>query len=147
VFAHPDSRVQRARDDAGQQTAPLFLVAIREKAGRHLPVGDPVGGDGCTVRQQLLGDRIAMQIAKSVAAVFGRDRQADEAGTGKPGGEVGVPLRKPAVDGGPPAELGAICGQKVRDRRTQRGQFAVVGAQGLEFGQLTAPTFCGSRLL
>jgi hypothetical protein len=33
-----------------------------------------------------------------------------------------------------PAELGAIGGQKLADRGPQFGQFAVVGAQRIEFG-------------
>ena len=96
VLAHPDRRVQLARGDAGQHPTPLLLAAVREQAGCHLTVGDPVRGDGCAVRQQLLGHHIAMQVSESVPAVLGGDGEADEPGVGEPGGEVGVPVREPA---------------------------------------------------
>ncbi len=133
MLAHPDRRVQLACDDAGQDPTPLLLAAVREKTGSHLTVGDPVRGDGCAVRQQLLCHHIAMQVPESVPAVLGRDGEADEPGIGEPGGEVGVPFREPRIDRRFPAVAGAISGHEVPDRRTQFGQFAVVGAQGLEF--------------
>ena len=61
------------------------------------------------------------------------DGQADEPGVGEPDGELGIPLREPGVHRGFPAVSGAISGQEIPDRRTQLGQFAVVGAQGVEF--------------
>jgi hypothetical protein len=83
--------------------------------------------------QQFLGDNVAVQIAQATTAVLGRDGQADESGGGQPVGEVRVPPRQPAVDLRFPAELGAIGGQELADRRPQLGQVAVVGAQCIEF--------------
>ena len=97
--------------------APLLFGAIRQQGGRNLAVGDPVRGDRGAVRQQFLGDHVSVQITQPVAAVFGRDGQPDESRAGKAGGEVRVPLRQPGVDGRPPAELGAIGGQELADRR------------------------------
>ncbi len=104
-----------------------------EQTGCHLAVGDPMCGDGRSVREQFLGHDVAMQVTEAVAAVSGGDGEADEAGVGQPRGELRIPLRQPAVDGRLPAEGGAISRQKVPDRRPQRGQSPVVGAQGIEF--------------
>ena len=133
MLAHPDRRVQLARDDARQQPVSLLVAAVGEKAGCHLAVGDPVSGDGCAVGQQFLGHHVAVQVSEAVPAVLGGDGEADEPGVGEPDGEVGIPLGQPAVHRGHPAVCGAISGQEVPDRRTQIGQFAVIGAQGLEF--------------
>ena len=85
-------------------------------AGRELTVGEPVRGDRRAVRQQFLGHDVAVQMTEPVAAVLGRDGQADEARVAEAGGEVRVPARQPGVDGGLPAELGAVGGQELPDR-------------------------------
>ena len=128
VLAHPDRRVQASRSDPRQQPAPLLFGAVRQQCGRDLPVGDPVRGDRGALRQQFLGDHVAVQVTQPMAAVFGRDGQTDEPGVGQSGGKVRVPPRQPGVDGRPPAELGAIGGQELSDRRTQIRQCPVVGA-------------------
>ena len=117
MLAHPDRRVEPARGDARQQPPPLLVGAVRQQRGRDLTVGDPVRGDRRAVRQQFLGHHVAVQVTQPAAAVLGGDGQADEPGVGQPGGEVRVPLRQPGVDGRLPAELGAIGGQELPDRR------------------------------
>ena len=91
-------------------------------------------GHGCAVGQQFLGHHVAVQVSEAVAAVLGGDGEADEPGVGEPDAEKSAShLRQPAVDRGLPAVPVAISGQEVPDRRTQFGQFAVVGAQRIEF--------------
>ena len=152
VLAHPDRRVQGARDDARQQAVSLVVAAVGEEARCHLPIGDPVSGDGCAVSQQFLGHHVAVQVSEPVPAVLGGNGEADEPGVGQPDGEVGIPLGQPAVHRRHPAVCGAISGQEIADRRAQSGQFAVIGAQDLEFahrgGSLVMsrrPTILGER--
>jgi hypothetical protein len=84
MLAHSDGRIEPPRGDPRQQPSALVLGAVREQRGCHLPVGDPVRGDGCAVRQQFLGHHVSMQMPKPVSAVLGRDGQAAEAGWATP---------------------------------------------------------------
>ena len=112
VLAHADGGIQSAGGDSGQEAAALVLAAVGEEGGRHLPVGDPVGGHRGAVGQEFFGDDVAVHVAASAAAVLDGDGQPDEAGRRQSHAEVGVPLRQPAVDAGLPAELRRVLGQE-----------------------------------
>ena len=94
-------------------------------------------GDGRTVCQQFFSHNVAVQMPQPPSAVLGGDGHPDEPRVCESGGEAGVPSGQPGIDGGLPAELIAIGGEKLPDGRSYWGQLRVVGAQRIEFGHCT----------
>ncbi len=117
MLTHPDRRVQPARGDDRQKFPALLVAAVRQQRRSELTIGEPVRGDRRAVGQQFLGHHVAVQMTQPAAAVLGGDGQADEPRVAQPGGEFGVPPGQPGVDGGLPAELVAIGGEKLPDGR------------------------------
>ncbi len=97
-LAHPDAEDDLAAADPGQERLLLLLGAVAQQRRADLALGDPVGRDGRTDDEQLLGDDEALEVGAALAAVLGRDDHAEPAAPAELTGELAVPPGQPRVD-------------------------------------------------
>ena len=101
----------------GSSSRRCSSVPYDSSDGRELAVGDPVRGDRRAVRQQFLGDHVAVQMTQPAAAVLGRDGQADEPRVARRAEKSASHLASQESTAGSQPNSRAVGGQELPDRR------------------------------